>query len=146
LGKYFSAVEVLGPLETPGTVAVVIEGVERSDNAKEWYVDFFRGDYTDENQYSEVWLAEQMYALAFRNNICEDGKKELSRLRVFDKWTMLSVAMDEDNNFGKIYRQLVEFTTEGRSPRSEFPEGFEHYMSWPPGYLNQNPTKPYAAK
>lgn len=109
-------------------VGFICESVTAS-NADKYYVGFFKGDYTDQTEYPNYFIASNAERSG-NLNLCSDGKKRMVNLS-YGKWTVVAVGVGADGKYGVPYRQLFDFTAEGCSPVSEFPSDVWHAAQRP---------------
>ena len=104
-----------------GYIFQIFEGVELK-NADTWYVSFFKGDYTDED---DAWFASHLIM-----NGQQDIDGRSVQLLWWDEnsgptqWTLCAIGKDADGNWGPAYKELLTFTEEGCADPSTFPEEF----------------------
>ena len=104
-----------------GYIFQIFEGVELK-NADTWYVSFFKGDYTAED---DAWFASRLIMNGEQNR---DGRSV--SLLWWDEdggptqWTLCAIGKDADGNWGPAYKELLTFTEEGCADPSTFPEEF----------------------
>lgn len=124
-----------------GEVGAVVDAiaVEGSDT---WIGYFYKDDLTDKTEYPDSYIA---------SNLFFTGKKDLagpnSGITIFHlewgTWTLCIVALDDEGNFGPVYRKCVDFVKDGVSPIEEFPryDDFHPKNVAPAASIQPNNTK-----
>lgn len=89
-----------------------------------WLIGWFKGDYTDVEEYPDYFIAQHLY-MGGRENLGSPEEQEIS-YGEFGTWTFLAIGIedgptDEDDLYGVPYRELVNITPETCSPSDEFP-------------------------
>lgn len=98
---------------------VVPVTVSHSGEAVHWYVTITRGDMTDTNMYSDMFLIKKLFASSFSHPITDADEAILTAGYTVPS-TLLAVAVDADGNYGPLYRLAAEFPKEGAAPVEEF--------------------------
>ena len=119
LGEYYDAGSV-APFYT-GHIFQIFEGVE-TQNAATWWVGFFKGDYTAND---DAWFASRLIMNGTQDR---DGRSVAMLYWDYDlevtEWTACAIARDADGKWGPAYKQLLRFTQDGCADPSTFPEEF----------------------
>lgn len=111
LGDYYDAGQIHRFYE--GKVFQIFERVN-VQNAAKWYVGFFKGDYTSED---DDWFAAQ--------NIMH-GIENLSELTAIilnpGEWTVSAIGQDADGKWGPVWKQLITLDESGYADPATFPQ------------------------
>lgn len=122
LGKYFDGdalAQDLGYWRFEGLMVVYVDTV-KVQGAKYWYTTFFKGDVSSKDQYPDHILAANLKRSGSLNIGSEPAEAYLSSCGT---WTLSAVGIDEEGNFGPVYRQVIEITKEGAAGTDEYPMG-----------------------
>lgn len=119
LGEYYDAGSVHAFYT--GHIFQIYEDTEVR-NADTWWVGFFKGDYTAND---DAWFASQLIMQGVQDRddrsvaiLWWDYEVEAT------EWTVCAIGRDADGNWGPAYRQLLRFTQDGCADPSTFPEEF----------------------
>lgn len=112
-----------------GFLVAVVDTVKVS-GAKTWYTSFFKGDVSSESEYPEHQLASNLLLKGNRNK----GHEPYDALmKEWGKWTLCSMGVDEEGNYGPIQRTVFDFTREGANNPEEFFDYPNHAPEAPKG-------------
>lgn len=117
-----------------GRVASVVTNVD-VEGTDTWIGYFFKGDIMDNEKYPDYYVASNLF-FSGRKNLGETASTIFSHTWE-DPWTLCFVPVDENGNFGPVYRELVNYTREGAYPITEFPryDDFHPTMLMPNDFM-----------
>lgn len=108
----------------PGNIILKTVLSKQDENVKKAYYTLALGDYTDENEYPDIKLISSII------NGSPSGIQLNKPMHLFvswpddiennKKWTMLTVGMDENNNYTKVTRKIYEITREGADDPQDY--------------------------
>lgn len=119
--RYFNGVDIRPYYE--GVWVSVVDSV-KATGTDHWLIGWFKGDYTNVEEYPDSFIASQLYMVG-RENLGSPEEQEIS-YGEFGTWTFLAIGIedgptDEDDLYGVPYRELVNIAPETCSPADEFP-------------------------
>ena len=119
LGEYYDAGSVHAFYT--GHIFQIYEDTEVR-NADTWWVGFFKGDYTAND---DAWFASKLIMQGVQDRddrsvamLWWDYEVEAT------EWTVCAIGRDADGNWGPAYKQLLRYTQDGCADPSTFPEEF----------------------
>lgn len=112
-----------------GFCVAVVDTVKVS-GAKTWYSVFFKGDVSSETEYPEYQLAGN---LLLKGMVNKGHEPYDALMKEWGKWTLCSMGVDEDGNYGPIQRTVFDFTREGANNPEEFFDYPNHAPEAPKG-------------